>query len=315
MRHAAFALVLVFAGLPDGALAQAVLANATEGAPLTLTNAVCDTPMAVAYDPTFDRYYGAAGGSASCAMFVFSSAGTQLSSATIGVDQRGAYYNPATAAVEVVSFDANTGSGANVGIQKVDLDGSGNLLGTNTQLLAAPIAALGFDQTMPSFNPGANLLYAKQSGSTTINVVNRTTGASAGTITLALPGGVVVGDLNANGIGFTGVAGAELAIYDATHHQVLVYNLAGTLVGTSLLPAIASVFNNQVFGTAYANGFMFVWDDNSGAFGAWRRFTIFGAAPPAGPTSVPTLSPASLAFLVGTLVIAAFVFLRRKRMR
>ncbi len=296
-----------------GAAAHAQVSPvATAGVTLTPTGGI-STPMSVAWVPAFSRYYGGSGGSTGSPVTVFSAAGAQLGQGSTGVDQRGIFFNPNTGFLESVSYSACCSAADPVrGVQEINLDGSGNLVGTNAQLLAAPIAALASSQTMPSYDSGADRLYAKQDASADVNVVNRTTGASAGTITLNLAAaGVTAGDVNTNGANFTGVAGSELAIYDFTNHRALVFDLAGNFIGASLLPAIAAGDNTD-YGTGYANGQFFVFDNSAGAFGSWRGFVIFGAGPAATSTPVPTMSGPGIAALGAMLALLAMLALRRR---
>lgn len=306
--RAALGLLLGAAGVAAHA---AVLATAAPGVTLTLTTSLGNPGMAVAYVPAFSRYYGGSGNGPGVPMAVFTSAGVQLASGPTGVDDRGLYFNANTGGLEAVSYNACCGAGAVTGVQHIDLDGSGNLAGTNTQVVAGPIAGFGTNsQTMPSFDPAANRLYAKQSGSANLTVADRATGALVTTITLNLAAaGVTTGDVNDNYVGFTGVAGNELVIYDATNHRALVFSLAGSYVGTSMLPAIP-VGTNQDYGTAYANGQLFVFDDTVGANGAWRGFTILSGGSVSTP--VPALDGAGLGLLGAMLVLFAFFALRRR---
>jgi hypothetical protein len=300
-----------------GAIAHAaVLATATPGVTLTLTTSLGNPGMSVGYVPAFQRYYGGSGNGPGVPMAVFTSTGVQLANGTPGVDVRGLYFNSSNGNLEAVAYNACCGSGSVTGVQRIDLDGSGNLVGTNSQLLAGPIAGLGTNsQTMPSYDPAANRLYAKQSGSADVTVANRTTGALMTTITLNLAAaGVTAGDVNDDYVGFTGATGNELVTYDFTNHRALVFDLAGTFVGASALPAIP-VGNNQSYGTAYENGQFFVFDDTIGAAGgAWRGFTILsgGPPPPATSTPVPALTGANVAILCAMLGIFAIIALRRQ---
>jgi len=269
--------------------------------------------MAVGYVPAFQRYYGGSGDFSTSPVTVFSSSGSQLSQGPTGVDGRGLYFNPNTGFLESMSYNACCafGLGSAVGLQHINLDGSGNLVGTNTQLLSAPIAAIGANtQAMVSYDPGSDHLYSKQTGSAVVNVANRTSAAALGTITLNLAGaGVTTGDVNDNFVGTTGVAGSELAIYDFTNHRALVFDLAGNFIGASLLPAIPGGTNN-LYGSGYANGQFFVFDDTIGTAGAWRGFNIFAGA--AVSTPVPTLSGFGVIVLAAIIGLLAMLGLRRR---
>ncbi len=293
----------------------AVLATATPGVTLTLATGLGEsTPMAVAYVPAFDRYYGGAGGFPNSPDTVFSSVGVQLGQQSTGVDDRGLYFNPTTGDLEAVSYYACCGGGAITGIQAINLDGSGNLLGTNAQLLAGPIAALGNSQTMPAYDPVGNLLYAIQQGTATINVVNRSGGAAVTTITLNLAAaGATPGGVNTNCLGFTGVTGFELVVYDYTNSRALVFNLAGSFIGASALPVIGQTDNNTGYGCGYAKGQFFVFDDALGSAGGWRGFVVLSSAPPAATvTPIPTLTGAGVGSLSMFVGLLGMLFLRRR---
>jgi len=229
----------------------------------------------VAYHPIHDRYYAADLGGPGNPAYAWDASGNLVNTDNPGVDQRGVYYNPNTGLLESVSYAACCSANPVRGIMALDLDAAGDYLGTNTQLLPAPIAALGTNnQTMPSYDPATDQLFASQ-GDGTVNVVNRTTGAAQPTITLDLGGaGVVVGNLNRDFVGFTGRTGEELAILDHANLQILVFDLTGAYVGASALPAGVTISDTS-YNSGYTNGLFFIRDETFGANGGNRSFRIF----------------------------------------
>jgi hypothetical protein len=303
---------MISIGLLASATQAAILATATPGVTLTLTSSLGNPPMEVTYVPTFQRYYGGSGNGPGVPAAIFDSAGVQVGNASSGVDLRGMWFNANTGFLESNSYNACCGSGAVTGIQHINLDGSGNYVGTNTQLVAGPLAGLGGNsQTLASYDPAGNVLYSKQGGSANVTVANRASGALVTTITLNLAAaGVTPSDINDNFVGFTGVAGSELVSFDFTNHRALVFNLAGNYIGASILPAITPTFDNQDYGAGYANGQLFVFDDSiGGAGGAWRGFVILGNS---ASLPVPTMTDAGLC-LLGVLVVAVAAFGLRRR--
>ncbi|MDA8433250.1 MAG: hypothetical protein M0Z60_09860 [Nitrospiraceae bacterium] len=293
----------------------AILSTAVEVTGLPLSTSY-DTPMAVAYIPSFARYYSGDGDGTSSPARVWDSTGTVIGTSTTGVDNRGVFFNPNTSLLESVSYSSCCSSGPVSGIQSLTLDGAGSYTGTNTQLLAAPIAGFGSnDQTMPSYDPATNRLYAKQSGTADVNVVDRTTGALITTITLDLAAaGVTASDVNVNFVGFTGVAGEELAIFDFTNRRALIFNLTGGYVGASALPAGLTVdWYDSNYGNGYANGLFFIFDTAVGANGTYRGFQVVQAAP-AVAEPVPTMTEwGMIAFMVLAGLGSAYFLTRRRR--
>ena len=305
------AVMLVMASMSAEAT---VIPTAVESTSLPLSTSY-STPMSVAYISSFSRYYAGDGGSTSSLARVWDAAGTVVGTSTTGVDNRSLSFNPNTSLLESVSYSACCSSGPVSGIQSLTLDGSGNYTGANTQLLAAPIAGLGGnDQTMPSYDPATNRLYAKQSGTADVNVVDRATGALITTITLNLTAaGVTADDVNVNFVGFTGVSGEELAVFDFTNRRVLIFSLTGGYVGASALPAGLTVdWYDQNYGNGYANGLFFIFDTAVGANGTYRSFQVVQNVP-AAATPIPTMNEWGLIIFMMMAGVGSVYFLRRRR--
>ena len=304
------ALALIVASLSAEA---AVLPTAVESIDLPLSTPH-STPVSVTYIPSFSRYYAADAGTGYIAR-VWDATGTPIGTSAIGPLPASLYFNPNTSLLESVSLDACCTSGPTTGIQSLTLDGSGNYTGGNTQLLAGPISGLGSNSwTMPSYNPVANRLYARQAGTADVNVVDRATGALINTITLDLAAaGVTAGDVNADFVGFTGVTDEELAIFDFTNRRVLIFNLTGGYVGGSTLPVGLTVdFYDVNFGNGYANGLFFIYDSAVGANGTYRGFQVLQNVP-AAATPVPTMNEWGMIIFMMMAGLNSAYFLRRRR--
>jgi len=246
------------------------------------TNNTDNSQGSIAYHPGFDQYYGGNAGTASGPGYVWSSTGTLLqSTSSSNVDFRSLNYNPATNAIEVVTFAARLNSSSNRGLITMGLQGTGLYNGANSVALAMVPGLIG-NQTMPAYNPSTNQLYSADNvlSPGTINVVSRATGAGTGVINLDLAAaGVSPSSLTSYSINYDPVNDALIS-FDYVGDQALVFDLSGAFLGASQLPAFPS---SSAYSVGYANEQLFVYDTSAGAY---RGFDIFAAN--AGAVPEPT---------------------------
>ena len=222
---------------------------------ITLSGSGSGTNLgSIAYHPGFDYYYGSHIGNAGSSGHVWDSAGAAAQTiAALGTDARSFNYNPNTGNVEIISFNAVTTGG----LYTLGLDGSGQMTGTNS-LIFGPLPGLNGGQTMPAYNPATDVFYSRDSGGT-VNVVNRSDGMLAGTISLdlAAAGGP---SLQTQTVGYDPTHQVLITV-DLTNNRALVHDLSGAYLGASDLPVGAPLESS--FNMGYANGQLFVTNDGS----------------------------------------------------
>jgi hypothetical protein len=217
-------------------------------------------PMNVAYDPGRDLYYTGGGGFPANDATVLDGNGNIVSTNQVPADLRSWFYNPNTGNLELVSYNA-VGGGGDYGFFTCGRDGSGYLDGTKT-LVLANMSGLNGSQTMPAFDPVANVLYSGTSGSTTVNKVDRATGSLISTISCT-------GGPGSNGGYSVGYDGDEnwLMLFDSTGSRVMVYDgTSGAYIGSA---AVDLTYANYGFG--YANKQVWVYDSNRNG---WQGYDI-----------------------------------------
>lgn len=276
------AMVLLMA-CATSANAVNILPVAVEGFSLPTNNS--DTSQgSIAYHPLFDQYYGGDAGSTAGPGLVWSGTGTLLQSTAVsGVDFRAINYNPNTNSIEVVSFAAlSTNVDADRGLFTMGLDGAGLYNGVNVESLVE-VPGLKDFETTPAYNPITDELYSAAfitAPSHQIRVVSRATGALTGTIDLdLLSAGVTNFDLVRTAIGFD-LSNNVLIALDHVANRALVFDLSGSYLGASQLPAFTQ---SVAYGLGYANGRLFVLDTNDFEY---RSFQIFGGNAIPEPTTV-----------------------------
>ena len=236
-------------------------------------------PMNVAYDPNFGQYYSGGGGFTENSGFVYDSAGNLIQDSSVVVDLRAFYHNPNTGLLEAVTFDAR-GGGSNRGLRAIGLDGSGFYDGTSSPLLSS-MPGLIDSQTMPAYNPNANVLYSASFGSQ-MNVVDRANGNLLSTVALDLGGG------RSNTSYALGYDPNEdwVIVADNNLDEVHVFDSAGAFLGSAAI----DIDMTNPYGFGYANGQVFVWD---AARVGWQGYTI-GAVPAPGVLAILALGPIGL---------------------
>ncbi|HQN65453.1 MAG TPA: hypothetical protein PLR90_02130 [Methylophilus sp.] len=285
-----FPLILIAGILFIPLVTQAeILSEATLGIKIPLTKKPTSRPMTVAYTPNPACYYIADGGLAPMAsefeapvsksmVHAFTSDGKYLNSAKPGYDNRSLYYNPHNAKLETITYNISSAAGfsPNTGIYTLDTSETGEIKDSSGEVMQFN-PAFGDAGTMPSYDPGARLYYAKQKRSNKVWIVDPKQREKVGEISLELDkAGVAFDDITDNFVAFTGVKGQELAALDVDHKAVLIFDLGGKFIGKCALPQDLKLrAHNHYNGTGYANSMLFVYHENEGEFGTYHGYRIF----------------------------------------
>ena len=224
----------------------------------------------VAYNPIFDLYYAVRAGSPNYILYTYDATGTEISSVIAGFDFRGLWWNPNTNTLEGNGF-------SNGGYYVADLDGSGIPLGTGT---AIPGQNQPTVQSVCDYDYDANEVLHYDNGS--ISRYDRNTTALLGSYpVVGLP--VAFTNLNDNVVGYSGVPGSEVMLYDIVLKKVYFINKAdGTYSAEVQLPASAPGPNS--FNVSYSNNRIWITDGTN-----WIAYEILmGGA--GGAVAQPTVT-------------------------
>ena len=220
------------------------------------------TKMDIAYNPIFDLYYAVSGGTTTgyLDLITFDAAGNLLTSVNpSGHDWRGLWWNPNLGQLEGNSCGtcSNSSTGTVAGIRVQDLNASGYALGTGTSVLPANQPDF---QAQGDYDYHNNEIIYYENGQ--IFRVNRTTNASLPTVIITgLP--VPISYLNRNIVGYSGIPGAEIMVYDYVNYRVYFIDKAtGVYSGMSQLPAPVPNTGSD-WEVGFANGQIFVWGSNT----------------------------------------------------
>ncbi|GAA4313104.1 hypothetical protein GCM10023183_32480 [Nibribacter koreensis] len=249
------------------------IVNFTVGGNNALTEAVAtfnlqggigSTKINIAYNPLKGLYYLSRGGSSSLPLETFNSDGQLVfTTNNSGHDWRGMWWNPIDNQLEgnpCATCQAN-------GIRKQHLDINGYALGTGTQIL--PIGQPEF-QSKGDFDYNSDeILYYYQGK---IHRYSHVDGLAIGTINITgLP--VSISNINSSFIGYTGVPGKEVIIYDESLEAVYFINKAtGAYSGTCKMPSDVAAINPS-WGIGYTNGQLFINNGNGGTTFGYKIVT------------------------------------------
>jgi hypothetical protein len=199
----------------------------------------------VAYNPLEDVYYAVDAGSGSYAIKTYpGTGGTAQFSTASNFDYRGAWWNSNTNKLE--------GNRFNGGYRIVDLDVNGNAQGSGTDFSGTQPES----QSLGTYDPAANQVLYYFNGS--IHRYNRSGfGFISSTPVTGLP--VPATNINSNFIGYSGINGAEVILYDRVNRRAYFVNKAtGAYSGQfSQLPASAPAPGS--FDVSFTNGILFLY--------------------------------------------------------
>jgi hypothetical protein len=254
-----------------------------EAAPgITLPNATTNQ-AGVAYNPDKNLYYTVRAGSSSYTLFTYDETGTQVAANTANFDFRGLWWNPNTSSLEGNSYAAQ-------GYRRVDLDANGYALSTGTNDPASNDQPNSQSQADYDYDLDEVIYYYNGS----IYRTSRTTGSFIGS---AIPvTGLPANTLNSTFVGYTGVPGGEVLIYDYVNKAVyFVDKTTGVYSHTVQLPTSAP--GQSSYNTSYANGHIWISDGN-----LWHSYKILesGASDNCGAVTATYDYPSGTCFPIGT---------------
>jgi PEP-CTERM motif len=224
----------------------------------------------VAYNPTFQQYYGGyLGVTNGDSQFAWNSTGALLQSTrdvNVFFDSRSYYFNPNTGNLESVTYDAKDGSAFfHLGLVTVGLDNAG-LVKLDYPFILTSMPGLPDTQSSPAFDPARNRFYAYD-GSGKVDVVSRVDGSLSSTIALDLAS---AGNPKLQGgIGYD-PTNDLLIMMDYGNNKALIFGIDGSYLGASQLPADFPISGYL----GYTNGQLFEFDTRGQD---WQGFQILQA--------------------------------------
>lgn len=280
-----FSLIL----LPSLQMAHAaILPEAEIGIKIPLVKKPSTRPMTVAYIPAFKHYYIADGGLAPMGgemeapiskslIHTYDEAGTYISSARPGYDNRSIYYNPNSHQLETITYNISSdlGFAPNTGAFSLNLTETGEIKDTSEEI-AQFNPAFGHASTMPTYGDECHCYYAKQARSNKVFIVDLKKRERIGEIDLDIEkAGAAHDDISDAFVAYTAVKGEELALLDVDHKAILLFDMTGKYMGRSELPKSMKLrANNHYSGLGYANNMFFVYHEPEGEYGTYYGFKI-----------------------------------------
>lgn len=237
--------VLFLAAIPDPGLAQCTQTTAVSDITLQCSGAG-NTRTGVAYHPTHNKYYSVVAGTTSYSIETFAlTGGSALSSTVQGGDYRGFWYNMQLGTIEGNTFNS-------VGIFRHNVDpATGFAAGSFTNLT---LGAMPNAQSCGDYDPVNDQVLYYDAGS--IYKYSRTTGLQLSSIPIT---GLPAGNISIYSLGYTGVSGAEVCLYDYSNQAVRFINYTtGAYVSSCQLPAGTPA--PPSYRMSYANNRIFLYD-------------------------------------------------------
>jgi hypothetical protein len=249
---------------------------------ITLPNAPANQG-GVAYNPDENLYYAVRAGSSGYTLYTYDETGSQVAANTAGFDFRGLWWNPNTSSLEGSSYNSN-------GYRRVDLDANGYALSTGTNDPVSNYQPDSQSQADYDYDQDEVIYYHNIS----IYRTSRTTGALIGS---AIPiTGLPANTLNSTFVGYTGIPGGEVLIYDYVNKAVyFVDKTTGDYSHSVQLPSSAP--GQGFLNTSYANGHIWIADGT-----VWHSYKIAGSgvADNCGAATATYDYPSGTCFPVGT---------------
>lgn len=222
--------------------------------------AINNNASSIAFDPNLGLYYGSQVGNVGYSAAVWDPTGTEQQLLNpLNIDARSWFYNPNTGNLELVTYQSSLSSG----LFTVERNPDGSLLGSYGELIAN-LSGSPTSQTMPSYNPATNELYAYGATGPTVSVLDRATGNLNSTITLDLASAGISG-LSSYFIGYDPNENVLIGTSGATAY---VFGLDGSFLGSSTL----TLGTDGNYDAGYANGQLFLYNDG---IQGWQGFDIF----------------------------------------
>jgi hypothetical protein len=215
---------------------------------------------AVAYNPEKQLYYCVMAGNADYPLETFYENGSQVYQASASNDMRGMWWNPKAKTLEGNCY--SDGGIVSIGLTPDGFAGNGNRVifaGSNYQPSEHACGVID--------SKGKEILYYSDG---MVTGYNRKDGKPSNTyVILSLP--VDEEDINWTSLIYTGVKGMEFGVLDSYAGKVYLFDRKyGFLTGTVILPKSAAVY--EAFNFSYANGYVFLFDQDEREWTGYRIF-------------------------------------------
>lgn len=263
----------------------------SEGEPGIILTDAPTNQAGVAYNPDKKLYYAVRAGSPNYTLYTYDETGTQVSANTAGFDFRGLWWNPNTSSLEGSGYAGN-------GYRIIDLDTNGYALSTGTNNPVSNYQPNSQSQADYDYDLDLVIFY----NNNTIYRTSRTTGDLISSIPIT---GLPSTTLNNTFVGYTGIPGKEVVIYNPAEKAVyFVDKTTGIYAGLVQLPVTAP--GQGTLNTSYANGFIWITDGT-----LWHSYRIApvgdGASDNCGAVTATYSHPSGSCFPVGTTEVTLTV--------
>jgi hypothetical protein len=200
---------------------------------------------AVAYNPIKKLYYAVQAGTSIYPLKTYDENGIELNNTQAGFDFRGLWWNPNTSRLEGNGYYGN-------GYRIVDLNINGYALSTGTSLSANNFRPNGQCQADYDFDSDEVIFYYQNN----IYRTDHSTGTLLGSYAIS---GLPSYNLNTTFVGYTGIVGNEILVYNSNSKIVyLIDKATGAYSASVQLPATAPSPN--YLRASYANGYIWLYD-------------------------------------------------------
>ena len=222
---------------------------------ITLPNAPTNQ-AGVAYNPDKKLYYAVRAGSSGYLLYTYDESGNQVAENTAGFDFRGLWWNPNNSSLEGNSYNGQ-------GYRSVDLDANGYALSTGA---TDPVSNYQPDlQSQGDYDYDLDeVIYCDNN---TIYRTSRATGLLIDDIAVT---GLPANTINTTFVGYTGISGGEVLIYDYVNKAVyFIDKTTGAYSWSVQLPSSAP--GQASYNTSYANSHIWITDGS-----VWHSYKIVG---------------------------------------
>lgn len=251
-------ILLLSAGITQ-VFAQAPLSTPILDVQYTMQSFDGTNASSVVFVPGKDIYITVIAGNADFPLEGFRTDGRNAFAATAGFDYRGLWYNPKTKKMEGngageagwVTFGFDAGVGPQISTTIVS--------GQNQPDF----------QSVGIFDLGQKAVVFLSADKESIVAYSRKKPSKTSTTSLNW-GSVAVNNINASGLGYTGVSGYEFVALDYVNAKLVFFDRKGTQTGTVKMPSSAPM--NDWFGFAFTNNRAFFYDKTNRT---WYGYKVF----------------------------------------
>jgi hypothetical protein len=244
------------------------------------TSGISGYPMNVAWHPVYNQYYGGGGGFPGASGRVWDAAGSVVQTLTpINDDLRGFYYNPNSGNLEQVAYGSKSVGTAPGSRRWVDWNGPVHVFATVNHY---PASAAIKCRCLQSNEPTVCTIL--DGSPTTVEVTNRATGLSAGSVTLNLVAAGIPA-LSYVELGYDPFNNALISFTTSGGNRALAFDAAtGAFLASISLPGLGSPDTNYAMG--YTNNQFFIWDAAANLYRGFISDGVLSAVPEPGTLSL-----------------------------